>query len=135
MPNWCFNSIKITGPEEDLKKFKKIAETPRKMKEWVETKINTFALLGVPENDDVKNVPDWFFWGELEWSKDKKGNPFLVGSYDTRWDNKDGTLCSISAKFPTLSFINRYEEPNMCFKGSGRFKGGNMTKRTYSETN
>jgi hypothetical protein len=141
MPNWCDNDITITGPEEELKRFKELAETPKPDPEWVDTKFNTHALLGISLEEYLEicakrprvEFPAWFFWGELAWSETKKGAKSLSGFYQTRWANKDNTLAAISAKFPSLRIANKYEEGMMCFKGRTTFLNGKEVSRTYKE--
>jgi hypothetical protein len=71
MPNWCFNELTITGPAEDLKRFKERAAglSPwASASERVRNVLNFHSLVPVP--DDIIQTgydPTGYEWEIQNW--------------------------------------------------------------------
>ena len=62
MPNWCSNTIKVTGPKEDLERFLEAAKST--VSEWGKEGVKTDLSLGklhpIPKN--LLNSDGWYDW-------------------------------------------------------------------------
>ena len=129
MPNWCMNSLIITGPQEDVLKFKKIASIntdPINDKKYLD--FNSF--IPIPKE---KQKECWYEW-ELENWGTKWGacnvdyvmyDKNRIGyNFDSAWSPPIMFIKNVSKLFPKLLFEMDYEEGGMCFKGTATFQNG-----------
>lgn len=126
MPNWCENSVDITGPKESLDKF---------IEELIENEGDTpelyfHKLLPMPANQESPTHWGLLHWG-TKWDLSPEETRPLSQSdtqinygFDTAWSPPLPFFQSISANFPELSFELNYIEPGMQFAGTSLFKGG-----------
>lgn len=140
MPNWCENRLNITGPVEEIQRFKNSVKGKRALYAPSEFEIKseteadkvydfTFHSL-VPVPDDVlakgyhEAGYDWqsHHWG-TKW--DVTGSVKLLEEKDnallyemlTAWTPPVKWVNSASVLFPTLIFDLAYSEPGMGFAG------------------
>ena len=137
MPNWCNNTLRITGPEADIEAFKKkaVGHSPwHKPPEGEEPDaLNFHSLLPVP--DDVLAAGyeaagyDWerdhwgCKWGACHAELIDEWDGCVCYSFDTAWSPPIEFCQSVARQWPTLTFILEYEEGGMGFKGLARFEG------------
>lgn len=154
MPNWCGNVLVVTGPSEDLIRFKEQARYEYESsytdkdgkvtitKEKTEFSFNKF----IPEPPELKDtvspppkpgVPDWYSWRCNNWGikwdveadmYEGKGNDGklldLNYTFDSPWGPPCEGLLKISKIYTTLTFLMQYEEGGMGFMGQYECKDG-----------
>ena len=80
------------------------------------------ANWGCKWNADVYNDPQ-----EISY---KNGTGALIYEYDTPWAPPSAWIMNTSKLFPSLSFSNYCNEPDMGFKGTETIMNGRMIKNT-----
>jgi len=115
MPNWCGNTMTITGEPDKVNKF--IEDFTKE----------GFACVGDYPNIADENDTGWYEWRIANWStkwnlsKDDieilQNNPgiFSVFFY-TAWRDPEGFIKKASNIYG-ITIENRFEEPGMCFYG------------------
>jgi len=125
MPNWCYNTLRLTGISDDIHKF------------YMENKNNdeniTDGIL-----DFSKSVPrpkkqeeNWYDWNCSNWGT--KWNAKNISSingesynFNTAWSPPDTWLINCSEKYPDIEFTLQYEEGGCGFFGIITVKNGEM---------
>lgn len=126
MPNWCNNSVDITGPTDTVKDI------------WAQAQ--TTGLL-----EAIKPIGEWVYntaveeWGTkwdvslegLEFYENDDGTASISGWFDSAWSPPINALEALSEQcVAELS----YHEPGMCFVGYWSTEGGDDYYE-YSEFN
>jgi len=155
MPNWCFNTISVFGPKEDVDKFlleargednqffdfDRIISMPEGLKgtEFPNLKISEEKKKELKAKFDADNWYDWSMqnWG-VKWnancSDDWEGIESAKGalatiSIETAGGPPNELLINASKKHKKLSFTNEFYECGMCFLGTASFEKGVITIR------
>ncbi len=126
MPNWCSNSVEVTGPGRVLAAWVKNVERN------AGSDTGLFGTFVVPAyNDDNSNWYDaqivaWNTkWdieiNKLDWDIQDDGVKLV---FDTAWSPPMGWLETMSRDWPSLQFAIAFEEQGMCFMGYAIFKDG-----------
>ena len=110
MPNWCANELTITGPEDDIKKFK----------ELVSTSDSDFSFDAVIPMPDGEWDYDWCNsnWG-VKWDLpndmylDDGNDDMLMYSFDTAWGPPYGIYTKLTEIFPDITISWFWHEPGM----------------------
>lgn len=134
MPNWCLNTITITGPHDELERF---------ASRFTEDEDGDISLLDTfhPFPD---GIDDWYGWCVDNWgtkwpdksrrvAKDQTDRLVFIG--DTAWSPPIRGLATIAEDWPALTFSITYDEPGMCFYGAAVFRGSvlSQTESLYPE--
>ena len=123
MPNWCENTLTITGNEEQKKDFfSKVIKVINN-----EQVFDLSALFPYPEGLEQ----NWYDWEINNWGT-KWGNCEIFSfeedcvKFDSAWSPPIKWIENISNQYPELDFRLSYIEPGMCFCGvfEGNFKDG-----------
>ena len=131
MPNWCFNGLRVSGPAEDLAKFKNQAvghnpwgKIPADEKPSV---LNFHSLLPIPDLVLKAGYADAGFdwerkqwgcrWGACNVELIDESEDHLQYQFDTAWNPSVEFVCNVRHQWPTLTFLLDYDEPGMRFKG------------------
>ena len=133
MPNWCSNSINITGDNEDIKKLLIEAKSD-------ESDFTLNNLVPIPKEAEE----DWYNWRVENWGTKwdigkvelDVNDGYINFNCETAWAPPNEALRKISEKYPTLSFEIFFEEPGMDFCGKCVFQEGETVEdisATYSE--
>jgi hypothetical protein len=141
MPNWCNNTLEITGNVKSIAAFKLKATT-----EKGDFSFEPFLPLPkeldtgpcgqevVPELIKKTGYSNWYDrncailgtkWdvnGVLEVSKPAK----LGYTFDSAWAPPILGVVAISKQYPTLEFVLGYDEPGEGFAGKVEIKGGKV---------
>lgn len=138
MPNWCFNHLTVTGPTDDVARFKDQAvgfcpwgSVPA---DNVPEVLNFHSLVPIPADVLAAGYPaagyDWeqVHWG-CKWGACHASvvDPWEGGvfyEFDTPWSPPLPFLEQVSRAWPTLVFELDYEEPLMAYKGEARAEAG-----------
>jgi hypothetical protein len=137
MPNWCDNHLTITGPNEDIARFKQQAvghspwEPP--LPDEKPSVLNFHSLVPIPAEvlqagyEDAGYEWENNHWG-CKWGAcsadliDDNGDSLLYG-FDTAWAPPIKFLEAVAKLWPTLTFILEYEEGGMGYKGLAKAQG------------
>lgn len=132
MPNWCNNTLKVTGEETELKRFIDAVKTDKQ--------VLSFDKL-VPMPKELENTkspgdnPSWYEWRIANWGT-KWDLDESIGltvkkrvawySFDTAWGPPIEWMKAVSVLFSELKFVLRYEEPGVGFKGKAVAENGRV---------
>ena len=131
MPNHCDNTLQITGPDVDIRRFIHITKCDEKEPYVISQHM--------PIPDDFKGdgwytwcVNNWGTkWGDYETQLFKEQVDEAIFHYQTAWGPfSDEFFQKISKPFPTLTFLIQYQEPGCCFAGVSAVRNGDVL---YSE--
>jgi hypothetical protein len=155
MPNWCDNTISISGNPELIKKLKDFVGRPiERQDEKIEEPIYSLAnimpstpdstpLLG--EMSKSAGFEDWYHnninsWG-TKWdvagnvymNDYKEGDEFISYSFDSAWSPPSPTTERLSEIFPELTIEHKYYESGCDFWGIDTYKGGELISEIGGE--
>lgn len=135
MPNWCENSIEVTGPAGDIARFVGIGigpDDPEKDRELEDYRditnnrdVESWRISRYyPTPDNVEDAYDWHVehWG-TKWDCGCYASSFDVGSnyfnasFLSAWDPPVEWLRHVQRDFPTLRFKLLYVESGTDFSG------------------
>jgi hypothetical protein len=148
MPNWCSNTIDISGDQETLKNLKEFVGRPikRTIEGSVEEMANPiFSLYNItaPTSDakgsgmfPSKGDDDWWSnqvntWGtkwdvagEDVYFSESDGS--LSYSFSSAWSPPEGAIAKLAEIFPTVSIVHTFDETGMCFWGIMTYMHGEL---------
>ncbi len=130
MPNWCNNSLSISGPNEDLEKLLRDADNGE------EGNFSLEKLVPIPK----ELSEDWYNWRVSNWGTKwdigkvdiEKSDEHMSFNFETAWAPPIEAFNTISKNYPNLSFELTYEEPGMDFCGKAEFQNGLNSDMNYS---
>ena len=134
MPNWCDNYLRVFGDKEEITRFREKAEA---VVDGVETALSLNNLHPLPkelegtESTEKNNWYDWQIqnWGtkwDVEAVLEEEGEDYLNYSFDSAWTPPIAWLKKVSADFPTLRFVLKYDEEGMGFFGRAIAQNGEV---------
>jgi len=153
MPNWCYNTLKVSGKTTDLKEFERKAKGKKTdlsfanfMPEPDYTKVKVKPTF--PETDKkfgkvrkyVNPKSAWWDWRIQNWGTKweveaeiyQRSPKHLRYCFDSAWSPPSEKWLEIVSKmFPKLSFRLNYEEGGMGFKGYTTAKNGIVKDTCY----
>lgn len=158
MPNWCFNYVEISGPNETLNKIQTL------MKETVKKKIQDLSKdhgeLRIAEDDYFSLLETFlpaseyflsmegFNNGGYEWCVDNWGTKWpekILSSwlqnenwkiqFETAWAPPMSGYYAISKIFSDLMFLHYYEDEGWNFAGTEVYQNGICIYRSEISTN
>jgi hypothetical protein len=151
MPNWCDNTINISGDQETIKNLKEFVGRPikRTIEGTVEEIANPiFSLYNItaPTKDAEPRIgeafrsqgdDDWYHnhinsWGtkwdvcgeDSVWFSESDGS--LSYSFQSAWSPPDLAIAKLAEVFPTISIEHVYNETGMGFWGIMTYKNGEL---------
>lgn len=126
MPNWCENSLEVTGPERVL------AAWVSNVKRNLGSDVGLFETFCVPAYDEDKS--NWYNAQCAAWSTkwDVPINELDISEHDgvanmtfnTAWSPPLGWMNTMSRDWPSLTFALAFEEGGMCFMGYSIMRDG-----------
>lgn len=134
MPNWCDNTLKIVGEEDDLKRFIKTCCSQKDQgieldleKLWKPPKNLSRGKNGLLQKYIKSDTLDEFSWKSENWGTDRINNSYtVVGEPETgtlifeflsAWEPPTGLIKRVVEKFKNLKFILTYEEAGLSIFG------------------
>lgn len=143
MPNWCYNSLHVSGPQEDINRWKERAtseDSPLDLNKLYPMPPDVLASLKRPWQDengkligDPPGGPLWYNWSIENWGTkwnlgkdvDVSESPAVEGGlpasihymFDSAWCPPVGAIDNAVKDFPTLTFKMLYEELGCGFVG------------------
>jgi|SRR3972149_1450363 len=149
MPNWCENTLKVTGSREALDEFKKRAASRHRdgngHNRRVALSFNRFVRMPrkLRYTTSPQDTPNWYDWSLLNWGTKwdladvrlsrKKDGTELLYEFDTAWSPPTQWLESVVKKYPSLTFELNFEEPGMGFAGILVGDGGEIVENRALE--
>lgn len=130
MPNWCENTLTVTGDPEMLEQFKEHVKSDNG------NPLSFMKILPISCSEDEQAGKANQIWGTkwdvgdgcwvaLEVGKNGKS---LAYCFDTAWSPPIPVVYEMSRMFPKLRFKLRYCEPGMGFSGTYVAKDGSVIK-------
>jgi len=139
MPNWCNNTLRITGTTKNVVEFKQkaVGHSPWEKPSDAQPEILNFhSLVPVPEKVLKQGYVDTGYnwerenWGCRSGASDtqiiEEWDGCVVYAFDTPWSPPLPFISHLSKSWPQLTFILDYEEFGMCFKGLAKAQGGHL---------
>ena len=126
MPNHCDNTLVITGPDVDIRRFIHITKCDEKEPYVIS------QHMPIPDNFKGDGWYTWCCtnwgtkWGDYETQLFREVDEAIF-HYQTAWSPfSDEFLQKISIPFPTLTFLMQYEERGCCFLGVSVVRDGKI---------
>jgi hypothetical protein len=122
MPNWCKNTLQVSGPAPDVKRFRDLG------KKAGYTDLSLHAFYPLP-GEEAENWYNWCtrHWG-TKWDIDAElkiaTDDYLEYSFESAWAPPDAWLEEVSKQFPALAFRLQYDEPDQALTGVVTVQGG-----------
>ena len=134
MPNWCYNSISISGDAENIAMIAEIiADTNRKKNDESNTSLHFKNLVGIPRNMSAETYEkEWYdtnirYWG-CKWDVDDLqedvDEDFIHLSFDTAWSPATG-FCRLLSEIYNVEVEIFYYEGGCDFCGQAKYDNGN----------
>lgn len=144
MPNWCNNSITITGPSSELKRF--YEENKGINPEGEKSELLFSKALPEPfKTDEIDPSTgkefDWWNWRINNWGTKWEtldvqfdiDETQLWYNFDTAWSPPEHWFMKVVGLYPELNFYMTFEEPGMAFKGSAQRTKGKLPYFKYRD--
>jgi hypothetical protein len=122
MPNWCDNTLTVSGDNiDDVQKW--VAENTKKNDYGIDC-VDFNGSVPMPDEEDGNS---WYEWSMTNWGTkwnacyccELDGNDNEARyNFDTAWGPPGAWFITMSAKYPKLNFVMHYSEPGMCFAGT-----------------
>ena len=158
MPNWCDNTINISGDKKTLKNLKEFVGRPIKREyageiQNIENPVFSFYNIIAPTKDATPIMgalsassgdEDWYHnqinsWG-TKW--DVAGNvsfsesdDSLCYSFDSAWSPPEPVIARLAEIFPTLCIEHKYYEPGCDFWGIVTYQKGEVFEEEHGDMN
>jgi hypothetical protein len=132
MPNWCNNTLEVTGPNQDVQRFKDkaVGHYPWLKQQGEPNLLNFHSLVPIPES--ILALPyedagyDWEnkYWG-CKWGSSEtrleSEDGRLIYTFDTPWSPPLELFQTVAKEWLTLRFVLEYEEPGVGLIGRTTF--------------
>ena len=155
MPNWCENTLDITGPEDSVNRFIMFAKGEETDNGTI-IPLSFDSLYPEPNYDEVEvfptitvspvgnssNMPDWWNWRNSNWGTKwdldnhttfDSGVGWANYMFDTAWGPPIELFVKVAADYPDLKFTLTYGESGMWFSGQAVYENGKMFSHTEGE--
>ena len=155
MPNWCENTLWISGDASKVKEFVEKAkgeDTDLSLNNFVPTpeELLTGPAPNLKRDDETDEehkarmqtlkdrygYTDWFDWRIAHWGTKwdvqaevnyEEGDCSAVFTFDSAWSPPIEWLEAVSRLYPELHFSLKYDEPGMTFMGCARGSQGEIS--------
>jgi hypothetical protein len=148
MPNWCDNTISISGNATSIKNLKEFVGRPL-ISDGEEVKEPIYSLANImPSTPDAEPLlgemsksaghEDWYHnninswgtkwdvFGNVQMNEYKEGDEFISFWFDSAWSPPSPTSQALSEIFPELTIEHKYYESGCDFWGIETYKAGEM---------
>ena len=155
MPNWCDNTISISGNADSVKKLKEFVGRPiTEDGKQIENVLYSLANIkpSVPDSESLlgkdfesKGPDDWYHnninswgtkwdvYGNVYMNDYKEGDEFISYSFDSAWAPPTLTTKTLSEIFPELSIEHKYYESGCDFWGIETYAKGELISEVGGE--
>lgn len=133
MPNWCSNTLTISGSEQDLTRLRGELESSES--------VFDFEMI-LPTPRQLFEGQGWYNWRVSNWgtkweadcpSLDLATSEQLVYHFATAWSPPAPLIEMLSLNFPGLCLLLEYNEPGNAFMGRLRVSAGRVEEDEYWE--
>lgn len=151
MPNWCQNSLGISGDAIEITKFR----------EWLDNKpltLNKILPMPAELEDTISPTPDdqqerakeliakygaadWCSWHVNNWGtkwdvdaeEDEydSSDTYIRFNFDSAWAPPEAAIIALGKQFPNLTLTLNYREDGMCFAGTCVVNGEDVEQAYY----
>ena len=114
MPNWCSNSVLITGASEEVSR----------LVDFVKDEHSTFSLNKMIPRP-LEEEENWYEWNCKNWGtkwniaevsvSEKEGE--VTFDFDSAWSPPIPAVIALAGAFPMLKIVHMYAEPGVVFGG------------------
>jgi hypothetical protein len=155
MPNWCDNTIQISGNADSIKKLKEFVGRPLLL-DGEEIKEPLYSLANImPSTPDAPPIlgeasksqgfedsyhnnlntwgTKWDVCGNVYMSNYKEGDESIGYSFDSAWSPPTPTTERLSETFPELTIEHKYYETGCDFWGIEIYKAGELVSEEGGE--
>jgi hypothetical protein len=136
MANICLSGLRVTGPIEELKKFKEFAKEvpPFACRDARILSEQKFIPLPGPLEDEELCVEYWGTCpGFIDPIIEKETSRYIFYRFHTKWSPIIPVIQKMGEMFPKLSFFYGYWEPEGCFGGQFHIRKGEKTKELWEK--
>jgi len=157
MPNWCDNTISISGDPVSIKNLKEFVGRPV-VQDGEEIKEPIYSLANImPSTPDAPPMlgemsksagqDDWYHnninswgtkwdvYGNVQMNDYKEGDGFISFWFDSAWSPPTPTTQRLSEIFPDLEIEHKYYESGCDFWGIETYKAGELFSEEGGELN
>lgn len=153
MPNWCMNTLTITGPSETLEKLidevtvqvgkndhpklslERLDATPKALLEAGDMASNVALMVREPIEGEVD---DWYTWRVRHWGTkwdieaelEYDGEDLIESRFDSAWSPPLPACLTLSKRYPDLQITLEFDEPGNDFSGVSVFGGGELLEES-----
>jgi hypothetical protein len=129
MPNWCENTVKVYGEQEELNKFCASFNVLKN-----ETPLTVLIPYPTKFDGPFGYNNEGYNWCVANWGSKWHETDFFLKRFDfyvelnfvSAWEPPLVGYLSISNMFPELIFSCVYDEPGLCFMGASVFNAGSV---------
>lgn len=150
MPNWCDNTITISGPRDKIRTLMTLATTKKGLLNAMVPQPDNIFLdnLGQKERELCKSqgIPNWYDWNVANWGTkwdvDTDGLEFndlgdgtaeIAGYFESAWAPPVTAYFEFLKQNPDCDIAAYYYEPGMDFAGIFRDCDDNETSGLYEQ--
>lgn len=127
MPNWCENTLTVSGETKDLAKFKRRAKAKN-------TALSLNKLLPLPKKQEANwynwHIENWGTKWDVEAELIAESNEYITYEFMSAWSPPVIWLETISEQYPALDFTIKYDEPSMGYMGLATASQGVLSDKT-----
>lgn len=141
MPNWCSNSLHVTGSSYEIAKFREEVIGKRHGDKDEKENVLCFdKVVPTPKDLLTKEYGDGAYnwerdnwgckWGAGDATLDYESDTELEYNFSTAWNPPIPFIKKAAEKYPELEFSLEYDEPGMCFRGEFSCVGNTILNDT-----
>ena len=148
MPNWCYNTLTITGKPKALNKLvKEIQVTEYQVDKELLPEVTKFSFQKViPMPKDLLENGGWYNWRVSNWGTkwsadvqyetiDMWENGEIFIDFNTAWSPAIPIIETLSKNNPKLTFFWRFNEESNAYWGIHKIKNGKYLESAEGEFN
>jgi hypothetical protein len=130
MPNWCSNTLTISGPSADLVALGNTVVDQGK------TDLSLEKINATPPEMLTDEKAGWYEWRNEHWGTKwdveatlTEFDHLYVYNFNSAWGPPESAIATLAACFPTLTFHLAYDEPGMDFGGFTLWREGELAEK------
>lgn len=143
MPNWCSNSISITGPKDKIKALWDAAQKDEQSGGGLLQAMHPMPASVGDEKTTDSVMPDWYTWRVnnwgTKWEISNEGLEYsedgdlatISGWFESAWAPPTGAIEAYGEANEDVRIELSYHEPGMCFVGKATVEDGSMDDDYY----
>lgn len=146
MPNWCYNTLEITGEPKEINKLLKKVERTKSEGQAINYDSSRFAFNNIiPMPQEFNENGKWYEWRRENWGTkweandleidDNWENGYEVIRFSTAWSPAEPVIDKLAKDFPKLSFEWKFNEESNAYWGHIFYEKGKRTEVFEGEFN